>query len=117
MITEIVKFSIPEDMLLEDVVAGFESTAITWRENPDLIRKNYLVDVESRTAGGVYLWESREAAEAMYMPFRTPILPTSRPGCTCWPNMAFGTSPSFFSANAPSSIMIFAPPGNRSSLG
>jgi hypothetical protein len=63
MITEIVKFSIPEDMSHEDVVAGFESTAITWKENPDLIRKNYLVDVESRTAGGVYLWKSKADAQ------------------------------------------------------
>lgn len=63
MITEIVKFSIPEDMSHEDVVAGFESTAITWKENPDLIRKNYLVDIESRTAGGVYLWNSKADAQ------------------------------------------------------
>ena len=63
MITEIVKFSIPEGMSREDVVAGFEATADTWKANPDLIRKNYLVDVESRTAGGVYLWKSKVDAQ------------------------------------------------------
>jgi hypothetical protein len=62
MITEIVKFSIPEGMSHKEVVAGFESTAGAWKENPDLIRKNYLVDVASRTAGGVYLWKSKTDA-------------------------------------------------------
>jgi len=31
-----------------------------------LIRKYYLFDAESRTGGGCYLWESREAAERVY---------------------------------------------------
>ena len=40
MITEIVKFAIPEGMSGEDVIAGFEATADSWKANPDLIRKN-----------------------------------------------------------------------------
>ena len=63
MITEIVTFSLPEGMSREDVVAGFEATAGAWKDNPDLIRKNYLVDVENRVAGGVYLWNRRADAE------------------------------------------------------
>ena len=63
MITEIVRFPIPEGVSREEVVAGFEATAGGWKENPDLIRKNYLVDIEARTAGGVYLWRSRADAE------------------------------------------------------
>jgi hypothetical protein len=31
-----------------------------------LVRKYYLFDAESRTGGGCYLWESREAAERVY---------------------------------------------------
>jgi hypothetical protein len=54
MITEIVTFSIPEGMTREEVISGFEGNAGNWKANPDLIRKNYLVDIDSRTAGGVY---------------------------------------------------------------
>jgi hypothetical protein len=63
MITEIVKFKLPEGLTREEVVAGFEATAGRWKDNPDLIRKNYLVDLESRTGGGVYLWNTRADAE------------------------------------------------------
>ncbi|MBX3503028.1 MAG: monooxygenase [Alphaproteobacteria bacterium] len=62
MITEIVTFSIPEGMAREEVVANYRRSAPTWRANPDLIRKNYLFDAESRRAGGVYLWRSMDAA-------------------------------------------------------
>ena len=63
MITEIVTFKLPEGMTHEDVVANFEKTAPNWRANPDLIRKNYLVDAINRVAGGVYLWKERAHAE------------------------------------------------------
>jgi hypothetical protein len=63
MITEIVTFKLPEGMTQEDVFAAFERTAPTWRSNPDLLRKNYLVDVRNRIAGGVYLWKEKSHAE------------------------------------------------------
>jgi hypothetical protein len=63
MITEIVTFKLPKGMTHEDVVANFEKTAPNWKANPDLIRKNYLVDVENGLAGGVYLWKDRAHAE------------------------------------------------------
>ena len=47
MITEIVTFTLPEGMTPEDAAANFEKTAPTWRGNPDLIRKNYLLDATS----------------------------------------------------------------------
>ena len=46
MITEIVTFKLPDGMTHEDVVANFEKTAPNWKANPDLIRKNYLVDAK-----------------------------------------------------------------------
>ena len=55
MITEIVTFKLPEGMTHDDDVANFEKSAPNWRANPDLIRKNYLVDVQNGIAGGVYL--------------------------------------------------------------
>jgi hypothetical protein len=63
MITEIVQFAVPADMSREEIVANFEATAPLWHDNPDLLRKNYLLDLEARTAGGVYLWKTRADAE------------------------------------------------------
>jgi hypothetical protein len=62
MITEIITFGIPNGMAREEVVANFRRSAPGWRANPDLIRKNYLYDAETRRAGGVHLWRSMEAA-------------------------------------------------------
>ncbi|WP_298111762.1 monooxygenase [Bradyrhizobium sp.] len=62
MITEIVTFDIPDGMTREEVVANYRRSAPSWRANPDLIRKNYLFDGQTRRAGGVYLWRSMDAA-------------------------------------------------------
>lgn len=58
MITEIVTFDIPADMDREHVLSLFEESAKTWRNHKKLRRKNYLFDPETRTAGGVYTWDS-----------------------------------------------------------
>jgi hypothetical protein len=65
MITAIVRFKLPQSTSLETAKAMFEKTAPNYRNAPGLVRKYYLFG-EDRTAGGVYLWESREAAERMY---------------------------------------------------
>jgi len=62
MITEIIVFDLPEGMTRDEVVSNYRRSAPTWRANPDLIRKNYLYDAETRRAGGIYLWRSMEAA-------------------------------------------------------
>ncbi len=62
MITEVITFGIPAGMNRGEVVANYRRSAPTWRANPDLIRKNYLYDAESRRAGGVYLWRTMEGA-------------------------------------------------------
>ena len=62
MITELVLFDLPEGMTREQVAGFFRQNAPRWRASPDLIRKNYLYDAETRRAGGVYLWRSMEAA-------------------------------------------------------
>jgi len=75
MITEIVIFSIPEEMSREEVITGFEANAPNWKANPDLIHKSYLVDIETRTAGGVYLWHTRADGERWHgEEFRQRIL-------------------------------------------
>ena len=62
MITEIIVFDLPDGMTHEEVLANYRRSAPNWRSNPDLIRKNYLYDAESRKAGGVYLWRDMAAA-------------------------------------------------------
>ena len=65
-ITTVVQFRLPQPITLEDATRRFESSAPNYRNLPGLIRKYYLRAEDGRTAGGVYLWESRAAAEAAY---------------------------------------------------
>jgi hypothetical protein len=65
MITAIVRFPLPEGLSSDEVKAAYEHSAPQFRGAAGLIRKYYLLGAD-QTGGGVYLWESREAAEAMY---------------------------------------------------
>jgi len=65
MITAIVRFTLPQGTSLAVAQALFEKSAPNYRDVPGLVRKYYLFG-EDRIGGGVYLWESREAAERMY---------------------------------------------------
>lgn len=64
MITEIVTFTLPDDMTEQDVLAKYRATIPRWQANPDLIRKTYIYDAENRRGGGIYLWKSLAAAKA-----------------------------------------------------
>jgi hypothetical protein len=61
MITAVVRFRLPEGTTRDDAKAMFERSAPNYRGVPGLVRKYYLYG-EDRTGGGVYLWNSREAA-------------------------------------------------------
>jgi len=63
MITVIVSFKLPDGMTREEIITKFENTAQKWRDNQDLIRKNYLIDLDRGIAGGVYLWKEKMHAE------------------------------------------------------
>jgi len=65
MITAIVRFPLPKGTNLEDAKAMFEKSVPTYKAAPGLVRKYYLFGADC-TGGGVYLWESREAAERQY---------------------------------------------------
>ena len=65
-ITTLVQFRLPQPISLEEATRRFESSAPKYRNLPGLIRKYYLRAEDGHTAGGVYLWESRAAAEATY---------------------------------------------------
>ena len=66
MITTIVRYRVPAsidaatiDQHLRDIAPGFRGV-------PGLVRKQMIYSPDDRTAGGVYLWEDRAAAEMFY---------------------------------------------------
>ena len=63
MITVIVNFKLPDGMTREEIISKFEQSAQKWRDNQDLIRKNYLIDLDRGIAGGVYLWKEKMHAD------------------------------------------------------
>ncbi len=66
MITAFITFKLPAGASREDVMQAFHTSVEQLTGYSGLIRKYYLYDAEANTAGGVYLWESREAADALY---------------------------------------------------
>lgn len=66
MITAIVQFKLSEPLTREKARESFLSSAPRFRKTKGLIRKYYLLSEDGGTAGGAYLWESREEAEQLY---------------------------------------------------
>ena len=66
MIVAIVRFPLDPPMTAEAATRAFEGSAPSYRGLPGLARKYYLRGEDGAVGGGVYLWESREAAEAVY---------------------------------------------------
>ena len=66
MITTLVQFSLPAPISLAEATKRFESSAPKYQNLAGLIRKYYIRSEDGCVAGGVYLWESRQAAERVY---------------------------------------------------
>ena len=66
MITALVQFKLPHPMTTDKAQSVFAETAPKYREVKGLVRKYYLLSEDGETAGGVYLWKSRVAAEQLY---------------------------------------------------
>jgi len=62
MITTIVKFRLPPGVSRQQWLQNSKEMAPRFQSVPGLIRKNFLFSSDG-WAGGVYTWESREAAE------------------------------------------------------
>jgi Putative mono-oxygenase ydhR len=65
MITAIVQYRLPLHIDLAACAAHYRDIAPGFRDVPGLIRKQF-IHAEDGWAGGVYLWETRAAAEALY---------------------------------------------------
>jgi len=66
MITTVTAFTLPKPITRQEARSIFLSTAPTYRGVQGLFRKIYVLSPDGATAGGVYLWNSRPAADAMY---------------------------------------------------
>ena len=66
MITALVQIKLPEPMARDKAQDVFAETAPKYQEVKGLIRKYYLLSEDGATAGGIYLWKSRDAAEQLY---------------------------------------------------
>jgi Putative mono-oxygenase ydhR len=75
MITAIVLYDLPPHIDKANCRAHFHAIAPGFLEVPGLIRKQFIYATEGGSAGGSYLWESREAAETFYSgPWREGIV-------------------------------------------
>jgi hypothetical protein len=66
MIIVFTTFTLPKPMTREEARSTFLSTAPKYRGVQGLVRKHYVLSEDGVTAGGVYLWNSKPEAEAMY---------------------------------------------------
>lgn len=66
MITAVVTFKVSKDMTREKASEIFKAASPRFQNVPGLIRKQFLYSADRNTAGGVYLWETRAAADACY---------------------------------------------------
>jgi hypothetical protein len=74
MITAVVRYPLPSAIDRDACRAHYASIAPGFREVPGLISKHFIWS-ERGYAGGVYQWQSREAAQAFYSgPWRKGIV-------------------------------------------
>ena len=66
MITAITTFRLPKPITREEARTIFLSTAPKYQGVAGLVRKVYVLSQDGSTAGGIYLWNSRVEADAMY---------------------------------------------------
>ncbi len=65
MIVTIVRFKLPAGTTRDKAVTLFKQTAPRYRALPGLVRKYYLWNADG-TAGGCYLWQTRQQAEQLF---------------------------------------------------
>jgi hypothetical protein len=66
MITVIDMFQLPKPITRDEARRIFLSTAPKYQGVAGLVRKYYVLSQDGNTLGGIYLWNSRAEADAMY---------------------------------------------------
>jgi hypothetical protein len=63
MILELVEFDSPAGQSRADVVEDARHVVPKWTANAELLRKHFVLSLDGKTGGGVYIWPSVEAAQ------------------------------------------------------
>ena len=66
MIISMTSSTLPKPMSRDEARKIFLGTAPTYRGTPGLFQKHYILSEDGLKVGGVYLWNFRAEAEAMY---------------------------------------------------
>ena len=66
MITVHVQFQLPTPISIAQAQEIMTGTAPNYQGIDGLVRKYYLLSEDGKSAGGIYLWESRVQAEQLY---------------------------------------------------
>ena len=66
MIVETRTFKAPPGADWDDILNDARAVIPRWRANPDLLRKHFLLSDDGQECGGLYVWPTREAAEAAH---------------------------------------------------
>ena len=66
MISVIVQFKLPKPITKGEARQTFLSTAPKYEGLSGLIRKYYILSEDGGTAGGIYLWNSKEDSDRLY---------------------------------------------------
>jgi hypothetical protein len=101
MITVITRFAVPTNINASQMRAGFTQVAPAFRNVPGLIRKQFLLSADGRTAGGVYLWEEEEAARSF---MQQRVAPMIREKYQVEPTIEFYDSPVLVENGQPQNV-------------
>ena len=102
MITVITRFAVPTTLNAGQMRAAFTQAAPTFRNVPGLIRKQFLLSPDGRTAGGIYVWEDEEAARTF---MQQRIAPMIRDKFRVEPTIEFFDSPVIVENVAPDTVL------------
>jgi len=63
MILELVEFNAPKGATRDEVAADARSVFAKWQANKELVSKSFVLELNGKSGGGVYVWPSVEAAQ------------------------------------------------------
>ena len=63
MILEFVEFDSPKGWSRKQVAEEARNVIAHWQANKELLRKHFLLELDGKTGGGVYIWPTLEAAQ------------------------------------------------------
>ena len=63
MILELVEFNSPKGWSRQQVAEEARNVIPHWQANKQLLRKHFLLEIDGKTGGGVYLWPTLQDAQ------------------------------------------------------